>query len=140
MVKGYWNLSQHVLGNSQKVTERSRMMVTIQNHMIHNTFNRQSTKTILYNILSASMHMLLNVLKFWCYDPHLPLPDQTRFSCFLFVHQFLIHNCISICTLDVFWVSSAYNCKQTSCFETKNASFAIQVSFFFSFFFFSEWN
>ena len=38
----------------QRVTERSRMVLTIQHHIILNTFNRQSTKTKLDNILCVS--------------------------------------------------------------------------------------
>ena len=38
----------------QRVTERSRMVLTIQHHIILNTFNRQSTKTKLDSILCVS--------------------------------------------------------------------------------------
>ena len=41
-------------GKLQKVTERSRMVVTFQHCVIINTFNRQSTKTKQDNILCAS--------------------------------------------------------------------------------------
>lgn len=43
-----------LFGSFQKVTERSRMVVTIQHHIIWNTFNRQSAKIILDNIQCTS--------------------------------------------------------------------------------------
>ena len=51
----------------QKVTERSRMMVTIQTRIL-NTFSKQGTKIIQGNIMCVSnfhMDMFGNVLKFW---------------------------------------------------------------------------
>ena len=43
-----------LFGSFQKVTERSRMVVTIQRHIIWNTFNGQSAKIILDNIQCTS--------------------------------------------------------------------------------------
>ena len=77
----------------QKVTERSRMMVTIQTRIL-NTFSKQGTKIIQGNIMCVSnfhMYMFGNVLKFWCYDPNLHSPG--KFSCFPSIHHFLTHSC-----------------------------------------------
>ena len=78
----------------QKVTERSRMMVTIQTRIL-NTFSKQGTKIIQGNIMCVSnfhMDMFGNVLKFWCYDPNLCSPGQGGFYRFtsLFDSQLLI--------------------------------------------------
>ena len=78
----------------QKVTERSRMLVTIQTRIL-NTFSKQGTKIIKGNIMWVSnfhMDMYGNVLKFWCYDPNLCSPGQGGFYRFtsLFDSQLLI--------------------------------------------------
>ena len=80
----------------QKVTERSRMLVTIQTRIL-NTFSKQGTKIIQGNIMWVSnfhMDMYGNVLKFWCYDPNLCSPGQGGFYRFPSVHHFLTHSCL----------------------------------------------
>ena len=47
------------------VTERSRMVLTIQQGIILNTFNRQSRRIKLDNILCASNFRLLKFLRLW---------------------------------------------------------------------------
>ena len=118
----------------QKVTERSRMIVTIQNRIILNTFSRQPTKkTIQGNIMCVSnfhVHMFTNVLKFWWYDPNLSSPGQATFYCFPFAHHFLAHSCIMFIEF-----SSACNWKKTSRSPASKRRtlffFGIQVSLFF---------
>ena len=95
----------------QKVTERSRMLVTIQTRIL-NTFSKQGTKIIQGNIMCVSnfhMDMLGNVLKFWCYDPNLCSPGQGGFYRFPSVHHFLTHSCLLFTEF-----SSACNWKQAS--------------------------
>ena len=58
----------------QKITERFRMVLTIQHRTILNTFNRQSTKTKLDNILCIKFPSA-SVRKFWGYDPNLSSPN-----------------------------------------------------------------
>ena len=93
----------------QKVTERSRMLVTIQTRIL-NTFSKQGTKIIQGNIMWVSnfhMDMYGNVLKFWCYDPNLCSPGQGGFYRFPSVHHFLTHSCLLFTEF-----SSACNWKQ----------------------------
>ena len=95
----------------QKVTERSRMLVTIQTRIL-NTFSKQGTKIIQGNIMWVSnfhMDMYGNVLKFWCYDPNLCSPGQGGFYRFPSVHHFLTHSCSMFTEF-----SSACNWKQAS--------------------------
>ena len=95
----------------QKVTERSRMMVTIQTRIL-NTFSKQGTKIIQGNIMCVSnfhMDMFGNVLKFWCYDPNLCSSGQGGFYRFPSVHHFLTHSCLMFTEF-----SSACNWKQAS--------------------------
>ena len=95
----------------QKVTERSRMLVTIQTRIL-NTFSKQGTKIIQGNIMWVSnfhMNMYGNVLKFWCYDPNLCSPGQGGFYRFPSVHPFLTHSCLLFTEF-----SSACNWKQAS--------------------------
>ena len=95
----------------QKVTERSRMLVTIQTRIL-NTFSKQGTKIIQGNIMWVSnfhMDMYGNVLKFWCYDPNLCSPGQGGFYRFPSVHHFLTHSCLLFTEF-----SSACNWKQAS--------------------------
>ena len=95
----------------QKVTERSRMLVTIQ-ICILNTFSKQGTKIIQGNIMCVSnfhMDMFGNVPKFWCYDPNLCSPGQGGFYRFPSVHHFLTHSCLLFTEF-----SSACNWKQAS--------------------------
>ena len=95
----------------QKVTERSRMLVTIQTRIL-NTFSKQGTKIIQGNIMCVSnfhMDMYGNVLKFWCYDPNLCSPGQGGFYRFPSVHHFLTHSCLLFTEF-----SSACNWKQAS--------------------------
>ena len=95
----------------QKVTERSRMLVTIQTRIL-NTFSKQGTKIIQGNIMCVSnfhMDMFGNVLKFWCYDPNLCSSGQGGFYRFPSVHHFLTHSCLLFTEF-----SSACNWKQAS--------------------------
>ena len=95
----------------QIVTERSRMLVTIQTRIL-NTFSKQGTKIIQGNIMCVSnfhMDMYGNVLKFWCYDPNLCSPGQGGFYRFPSVHHFLTHSCLLFTEF-----SSACNWKQAS--------------------------
>ena len=95
----------------QKVTERSRMVVTIQTRIL-NTFSTQGTKIVQSNIMCVSnfhMHMFGNVLKFWCYDPNLHSPGQGGFYFFPSVHHFLTYSCLIFTEF-----SSACNLKQAS--------------------------
>ena len=95
----------------QKVTERSRMLVTIQTRIL-NTFSKQGTKIIQGNIMCISnfhMDMYGNVLKFWCYDPNLCSSGQGGFYRFPSVHHFLTHSCLLFTEF-----SSACNWKQAS--------------------------
>ena len=80
----------------QKVTERSRMLVTIQNRIL-NTFSKQGTKIIQGNIMCVSnfhMDMFGNVLKFWCYDPNLCSSGHGGFYRFPSIHHFFTHSCL----------------------------------------------
>ena len=80
-----------MLESSQKVTERSRIMVTIQHSMILNTFRRQSTKTILdNNYILCIKFQYAHFLKFWCYNPNPSLPGH----CIPFVHHPLTLSCL----------------------------------------------
>ena len=95
----------------QIVTERSRMMVTIQTRIL-NTFSKPGTKIIQGNIMCVSnshMDMFGNVLKFWCYDPNLCSSGQGGFYRFPSVHHFLTHSCLLFTEF-----SSACNWKQAS--------------------------
>ena len=95
----------------QKVTERSRMLVTIQ-ICIPNTFSKQGTKIIQGNIMCVSnfhIDMFGNVPKFWCHDPNLCSSGQGGFYRFPSVHHFLTHSCLLFTEF-----SSACNWKQAS--------------------------
>ena len=95
----------------QKVTERSRMLVTIQTCTL-NAFSKQGTKIIQGNIMCVSkfhMDMFGNVLKFWCYDPNLCSSGQGGFYRFSSVHYFLTYSCLLFTEF-----SSACNWKQAS--------------------------
>ena len=95
----------------QKVTERPRMLVTIQTCTL-NTFSKQGTKIIRGNIMCVSkfhMDMFGNVLKFWCYDPNLCSSGQGGFYRFPSEHYFLTHSCLLFTEF-----SSACNWKQAS--------------------------
>ena len=118
----------------QEVTERSRMMVTIQTRTL-NTFSKQGTKTIQGNIMCVSnfhSDMFGNVLKFWCYDPNLCSSGHG----FPSVHHFLTHSCLWFTDF-----SSACNWKKASqsLVLPRSAEHFFcdpSYSFFFFFFFF----
>ena len=120
----------------QKVTERSRMLVTIQ-ICIPNTFSKQGTKIIQGNIMCVSnfhIDMFGNVPKFWCYDPNLCSSGQGGFYGF---PRYI-----------TFWLTVAY-CLQSflllaignklfslrSCQEAQNTFFVIQVILLFIYIF-----
>ena len=120
----------------QIVTERSRMLVTIQTRIL-NTFSKQGTKIIQGNIMCVSnfhMDMYGNVLKFWCYDPNLCSPGQGGFYRFPSVHHFLTHSCLLFTEF-----SSACNWKEASQYpvlprSAKHIFCDPSYSFFFCFF------
>ena len=116
----------------QKVTERSRMLVTIQTRIL-NTFSKQGTKIIQGNIMCVSnfhMDMFGNVLKF----------DATIQTFVLLAKA----DSIVFPPYITFWLTVAY-CLQSilllaignkplslrSCHEAQNTFFVIQVILFF---------
>ena len=126
----------------QKVTERSRMLVTIQTRIL-NTFSKQGTKIIQGNIMWVSnfhMDMYGNVLKFWCYDPNLCSPGQGGFYRFtsLFDSQLLIVYRVFFCLqLETsLSVSGPATKRRTHFLWSKLFFFVFNFIFFFFFFFF----
>ena len=119
----------------QKVTERFRVMVTIQTRVL-NTFSTQGTKIVQSNIMCVSnfhMHMFGNVLKFWCYDPNLHSPGQGGFYFFPSVHHFLTYSCL---IFTVFFCLQFETSLSVSGPASRSGTHFLWFKFFFSFFFF----
>ena len=112
----------------QKVTERSRMLVTIQTRIL-NTFSKQGTKIIQGNIMCVShfhMDMFGNVLKFWCYDPTFVL--LAKADSIVFPPNITFWLTVAYC-LQSFLLLAIGNKPLSlwSCHEAQNTFFVIQV-------------
>ena len=120
----------------QKVTKRSRMMVTIQTRIL-NTFSTQRIKIIQGNIVFVSnfhMDMFGNVFKFWCYDPSLCSPGQGGFSRFLSVQSLFDSHLPNV--YRVFFFLQLETSLSVSGPATKRETHFLWSKFFFSVFFF----
>ena len=115
----------------QKVTERSRMLVTIQTRIL-NTFSKQGTKIIQGNIMCVSnfhMDMFGNVLKFWCYDPNLCSSGHAD----SIVFPPYIAFCLTVTYCFLLLAIRNKPLSLRSCHEAQNTFFVIQVILFFFF-------
>ena len=129
-----------LFGSFQKVTERSRMVVTIQHHIIWNTFNRQSAKIILDNIQCTSnfnMNMFSKsdaaIQTFLC----LAKSDSLAFHLYILfglARETYLHFNTMVFFYRVFFSFAIWTNLSISCLETLNAFFVI-ASFFFHYYF-----